>query len=204
MTDVVFSLVSRLARSMPLKRTTHTRHPQNPFIRQPVRVLLSLPLHLTLAPFSLLSSRQCSAVDAYGKKDTLKTQDTRHTSVKAIEELSRDHQKPRYRSISSCATKSASPCVTPLLRPPKVSCTGGGNAVPASGVAAGEEDASKEVDEKAGGSTDRNMRVVGGGEMRGVRCAGWMPVFYGCGGKGGALLHKNEAAGDFFLEYGGT
>lgn len=104
------------------------------------------------------------------------TQNTKHTSVKAIEELSRDHQNPRYRSISSCATKSASPCVTPLLRPPKVSCTGGGNAVPASGVAAGEEDAPGEGVEKAGGSTDRHMRVGGGGRCGGL---GMVPVFYG-------------------------
>lgn len=83
--------------------------------------------------------------------------------MKAIEELSRDHQKPRYRSISSCATKSASPCVTPLLRPPKVSCTGGGNAVPASGVAAGEEAAPGEGVEKEGGSTDRNVSTGGRG-----------------------------------------
>lgn len=33
----------------------------------------------------------------------------KHTSVKAMDVLSRDHQNPLYRSISSWATKSARP-----------------------------------------------------------------------------------------------
>ena len=39
-----------------------------------------------------------------------------------------DHQNPWCRSISSCAMKSASPCVRPVPRAPNVSCRGSADA----------------------------------------------------------------------------